>query len=64
LLSGRYAWWVGMPIRVTFKGVGVKPDQKLSLQVLVARVPTTENLDGVAIDNIIVDTKASANANL
>lgn len=58
LLSGRYAWWVQMPIRISFTGVSKKADEKLTLQVLVARVPTTENLDGVAIDNIIVDTKA------
>ena len=56
LLSGRYAWWVQMPIKIKFVGVGSAEDQSLTLQILVVRVPTKDNLSGVAIDNVIVDT--------
>jgi len=54
VLSGRYAWWVQMPIDITFQGVGAVPGRSLTLQVLVVRVSTKDNLSGVAIDNVIV----------
>lgn len=60
LLSGRYAWWVQMPIQIAFKGVRAKSDENLTLQVLVVRVPTKDNLAGIAIENIIVETGSSS----
>lgn len=54
VLSGRYAWWVQMPIEIGFSGAIRSPTKKLTLQVLVVRVPTDNNLMGVAIDNVIV----------
>ena len=54
VLSGRYSWWVEMPIDITFKGDSILPTKSLTLQVLVVRVSTLNNLAGVAIDNVIV----------
>lgn len=53
-LSGRYAWWVQMPVDLnTVKG-GHSSTQTITLQILVVRVSTLNNLSGVQIDNIIV----------
>ncbi len=53
LLSGRYAWWVQMPINITYVN-GQPPNRALTLQILVVRVSTLNNLSGVGIDNVIV----------
>jgi intracellular multiplication protein IcmL len=54
VLSGRYAWWVEMPIELHYLG-NTKPSVALlKLQVLVVRVSTLNNLMGVGIDNIVV----------
>lgn len=54
LLAGRYAWWVQMPITINYAGYSPPPSKTLTLQVLVVRVPTLNNLNGVGIDNVIV----------
>lgn len=54
VLSGRYAWWVQIPIIISFSGAVRSASIPLTLQVLVVRVPTDNNLMGVAIDNVIV----------
>lgn len=54
VLSGRYAWWVQLPIVISFSGAVRSPNVPLTLQILVVRVPTDNNLMGVAIDNVIV----------
>lgn len=54
LLSGRYGWWVQIPIDVTYTGLNGTQTTNLQLQILVVRVSTLNNLSGVAIDNVIV----------
>lgn len=54
LLSGRYAWWVEMPIEIDYAGYKPPGSKTLTLQVLVVRVPTLNNLSGVSINNVIV----------
>jgi intracellular multiplication protein IcmL len=54
LLSGRYAWWVQIQVNITYAGYAPPPTKTLTLQVLVVRVPTLNNLMGVGIDNVIV----------
>ncbi len=54
ILSGRYAWWVQVPITIDYIGNNGHSSKTLTLQVLVVRVPTLNNLMGVAIDNLIV----------
>ncbi len=55
-VDGKYAWWVQMPLVVRYSDVdGNNRDIKLLIQVLVIRVPTLDNLDGVAIENIIAN---------
>lgn len=54
LLSGRYAWWVQMPVDLNFVKGGHTSVQSMTLQVLVARVSTLNNLSGIQIDNIII----------
>lgn len=55
LLSGKWGWWVQMPITIKYAGAVPVPSKNITLQILVIRVPTLNNLDGVAIDNIMVD---------
>ena len=54
LLSGRYAWWVEMPVSIKYDGFKPPPEKNLKLQILVVRVPTLNNLMGVGIENVIV----------
>ena len=54
LLSGKYAWWVQMPITLSYQGNNQSAEKTLTLQVLLVRVSTLDNLIGVAIDNVIV----------
>lgn len=54
ILEQRYAWWVKMPVDVSYSSVEKGNTQTLVVQVLVVRVPTLTNLRGVAIDNIII----------
>lgn len=65
LLSGRYAWWVQMPIDLNYISYDRSSKQTLTLQILVVRVPTMNNLSGVGIDNVIVSqsTTTSQEAN-
>lgn len=57
LLSGKYAWWVQMPINLSYAGYEKAYKQPLTLQILVVRVSTLNNLAGVGIDNVIVSSK-------
>ena len=59
LLSGRYAWWVEMPITISYFGIHRFSSRALTLQILVVRVSTLNNLAGVGIDNVIVANNTS-----
>ena len=59
LILGRYGWWVQMPLTIKYFGSNRNSTQVLTLQVLVVRVPTLNNLSGVGIDNVIVEKNAS-----
>lgn len=52
--SGRYGWWVQIPVNITYDGYQPPATKRLTLQVLVVRVPTLNNLMGVGINNIIL----------
>lgn len=58
VLNGRYAWWVKIPVQISYAGMIDLRPVILSLDVLVVRTKTTNNLMGVLIDNVIVDTDA------
>lgn len=60
LLSGRYGWWVQIPVDLTYTGSARSRTQTLTLQVLVVRVSTLNNLTGIGIDNVIVANGAGA----
>lgn len=62
VLSGRYAWWVQLPVVLSFSGAARSPNIPLTLQLLVVRVPTDNNLIGVAIDNVIVPQEGKSTA--
>jgi len=51
--SGKYGWWVQMPVTINYDGY--KPPQSVTLtfQMLIVRVPTLNNLAGVGIDAVI-----------
>lgn len=56
LLSGRYGWWIQMPIEIKFAGFKPGPNRLVTFQVLIVRVSTLNNLSGVAIENMIIAT--------
>ncbi len=51
--SGKYAWWVQMPMRINYAGYKPPANSAVTLQVLVVRVSTLNNLTGVGIDDVI-----------
>lgn len=56
VVEGKYGWWVQIPLDVRYSGIeGDNRTVKLIIQTLVVRVPTLNNLDGVAIDNMIAN---------
>lgn len=56
ILSGRKAWWIKVPLKIGYQGLQPLIDVSVTWQVLVVRVPTTNNLNGVGIENMIVAT--------
>lgn len=54
LLSGRYAWKVQIPVTVSYVGNNVNSSKILTMEILVVRVSTLNNLNGVGIDNVLV----------
>lgn len=55
LLPDQYwGWWVQVPVMLRYTGTVSMPSKQVKLQVLIIRVPTQDNLNGVAIDNIMV----------
>lgn len=59
--QGRYAWLIQIPIQITYIGASDKAPttQSLTLQMLVVRVSTLNNLNGVGIDDIVVVSNKS-----
>ena len=55
LMSGRYAWFVQIPIKITYSGFKEAPSKLIKLTLWVVRTDTSDNLTGVAIDNVIVE---------
>ena len=50
---GRIAWAIEFPILVTFQAGARRLDQKLIARVLVARVPLSERVRGIGIEQLI-----------
>lgn len=51
----RYGWWIQVPVSLSYTTPGRDSyTQSLTLNVLVVRIPTLDNLYGVAIENIQV----------
>jgi intracellular multiplication protein IcmL len=54
LPEGEFGWWIQMPLNINYSSNTRKDETDITLKALVIRVPTLNNLSGVAIDNIIV----------
>lgn len=54
LASGRYAWLVQIPININYAGYSPPPNKGLTLQLLVVRVSTLNNLMGVGIQEVTI----------
>ncbi|MDA8561925.1 DotI/IcmL/TraM family protein, partial [Gammaproteobacteria bacterium] len=60
LLDQTYAWWVQIPVWITYNYASKQKSiskKQIVFQFLVVRVPTVNNIYGVAIDNIKILTK-------
>jgi intracellular multiplication protein IcmL len=58
LLSGRYAWWVQMPLEIVASG-NQNAKRTVTFQILVVRVSTLNNLIGISIDKVVELKKSS-----
>lgn len=54
ILDGRYAWWIQIPMKLSYSSPGGTSVKPLVFQVLIVRIPTLDNLDGVTIDNVVI----------
>lgn len=54
-VMGKYSWLVQVPIVLKYTGITTVNNKDILLQISVVRVSTLDNLNGVAIDNMIVD---------
>ena len=54
LLQGDYGWWIQMPLNLSYSSAEKGSIVPLVVQVLVIRVPTTDDLKGIRIANMIV----------
>lgn len=59
--SGKYGWWVQMPVTINYDGYKPPQSNTLTLQLLVVRVSTLNNLTGVGIDNVIQASQPTGN---
>jgi intracellular multiplication protein IcmL len=57
ILEKRYAWWVQMPLTLSYVSITGSRSEEVKIQALVVRVPLLNNLDGISIENIIVTKK-------
>lgn len=54
VLNDRYGWWIQVPMQIRSTGFQTNYSQSVTFQTLVVRISTLNDLNGVAIDNIVV----------
>lgn len=54
MIHGTYGWWIQMPLNLIYSSSVPGETRSLTVQALVVRVSTLNDLKGVKIDNIIV----------
>ncbi len=54
LPSGAYGWLIQMPLSISYSSVAKGSTISLTIQALVERIPTVNNLSGVAIEKLTV----------
>ncbi len=57
VLNGRYRWVIQMPIQVSYKATNSNRNDNLLLTLVIERVPSLENPDGVGIEQWIAEQK-------
>jgi intracellular multiplication protein IcmL len=58
LADGRYGWWVQMGLKINYLSSRKNfPGQNPMIRALIVRVPTTNNLSGIAVENIMLASK-------
>lgn len=53
VINGKYRWMVRMPLRVTYKSAGKTRTDNMMVNLVIERVPSLENPDGVGIEQWI-----------
>jgi intracellular multiplication protein IcmL len=54
LIAGRYTWTIQMPMILEYAGFKPLANKVLPWEIRVVRVPTTDNLSGLAIDSVVL----------
>ena len=50
----RYGWWLEVPVSLSYVTPTRSYTQSVTLNILVVRIPTLDNLYGIAIENILL----------
>jgi intracellular multiplication protein IcmL len=58
MLNGRYAWMIQVPLVLTVEKEGAGGTDVWLAEVRVVRVPQTENIDGAAVDSVVIQRSA------
>lgn len=59
--SGKYGWWVQMPVTINYDGFKPPTSVNLTFHILVVRVPTLDNLTGIGIEDVIQAPSGTGN---
>lgn len=54
LMGNVYAWLIQMPLNLSYSSIGKGNSTPLVIQALVVRIPTLNNLSGIAIEKLTV----------
>ncbi|HEX2548504.1 MAG TPA: DotI/IcmL/TraM family protein [Gammaproteobacteria bacterium] len=65
LADGRYGWWVQMGLKINYLSSSKNmPGQNPMIRALIVRVPTTNNLSGIAVENIMLGVRNAPSTNV
>lgn len=64
VLLGKYSWWVQIPLKINYSGSTGSNSVALTVQFLVVRAGTLDDINGVIIDDIVWSGAGQGKANV
>lgn len=62
LLQGKYGWWVQIPLKINYSSATGTGSSGLTIQFLVVRTETLDDINGVIIDNVVWSGESQSGA--